>query len=712
MRTNCSLIPGCVLAAVASLGGVSDWQAARERAKDLCAQMTLEEKAGELMLYDYACLGTNNWQTYCDYVDANKIGAIMRVRGAAETRRLQDYKLAHSRLRIPMVFHDDITHGYRTMLPIQVASACSWDEALIERAEAMVARETASAGIQMTYAPTVDLSVDPRWGRISEISGEDPCLCARLNAARVRGFQGRTPAELADLNHIISCDKHFIGYASLQGSKDYRHLDFSRRELYETYLPSHRACFEAGSLAVMNAYTAFEGLPCNFSKFLMKTLLRGELGFDGQLMTDWTTLQFSVDEGASPDLADAAVRGLAAGVDMDMIAEAYLLLPKLVREGKVRESDIDLAVIRSLAIKYRMGLFDDPYRYCDEARERRELFSPANRRTALELVRESIVLLENDGILPLDVAKPVALAGTWADNGANPLWQWPAVGRAEETVTPLAGMRSRWGDRLEYVTNALPAAETVVLVLGEDKDFTGERNGRATLRLPDSEMEGLRRLSKAGKRVISVVMAGRPIDMNEIRALSAAVVYAWHPGTMGGEAIAEILSGAVNPSAKLCINFPRHVGQIPLSYREKRTFITCGYKDMETTPLYPFGYGRSYTRFSYSKPVVDAPERRVGEPVRVTVRVRNVGSCAGREIVQLYVRDEVASVLPRERELKDFASVTLGPGEEKEVAFTLGNDAFALYDEDLHRVVEPGDFTLYVGPDCMTDNAVRVKLLP
>ncbi len=704
------------------------------RARELVSRMTLEEKAGELMVYDYNYFGRDRRKIYERHVDRNEIGALMRVRSARVARELQEYKLAHSRLGIPLVIHEDITRGWSTTLPLQLAMACSWDEAAIEKAEAAAAREAAAIGIQMTYSPQVEVSNDPRWGRIGATLGEDPYLSGRIAAARVRGDQGRTLDELQDGEHVIACVKHFIGYSSLQGGRDYRHMDFSRRELLETHLPPHKAAIDAGALAVMNAYTAFEGLPCNFSKYLLTDLLRGELGFKGQLITDWTTLQFSVDEGAATDLDDAAKRGLEAGVDMDMIADAFLRLPKLVREGKVDEKALDAAVVRSLALKYLMGLFDNPYKYCDEAKEKAELFSERNQRDVLELTRECLVLLKNDGgILPLKTSEPVGLTGTFADDAValrgglfkdNPN-EVQADGGAYyfhkgDPKTVKDAMSGRWGDNLRYqpITlanvargeNGLPDADVVVLVLGEPPDFTGERKGRATLELPEGELENLRILKRAGKKIVSVVLAGRPFIMNEIVWLSDAVVMAWYPGAMGGDAIAEVLSGKANPSGKLAQAIPMHVGQIPLSYREKRTFIPCSYSDIPSTPLFPFGYGLSYTKFEYAKPELGKHEASVGEDVEVSVKVRNSGSVSGREIIQLYVRDEAASVLPRERELKEFASVVLAPGEEREVRFTLHPDAFAIYDANLNRVVEPGDFTIFVGGDSTTVNGVRLCL--
>lgn len=709
---------------------------ATERARELCAKMTLEEKAGELMVYDYASFGTNRWNVYKDKVRENGVGALMRVLSPGLLRKMQDYKLAHSRLKIPLIIHEDITHGWSTTLPLQIAMACSWDDEAVEKAESVAAREAAAIGIQMTYSPQCDVSCDPRWGRIGGTLGEDPYLSSRMTAARVRGDQGRTFEELTDGRHVISCVKHFVGYGSLQGGKDYRHLDFSRRELFETHLPPFQAAVDAGALAIMNAYTVFEGVPCNFNRYLLTDLLRGKMGFRGQLVTDWTTLTFSVDEGAAQDSEDAAVRGLAAGVDMDMASDAFLCLPKLMREGKVREADLDVAVVRSLALKYLLGLFDNPYRFCDEKNAVHELFSVRNQRDVLELTRETLVLLKNDGqILPLDSMKPVALAGTWADDTtqlrggmAKDLFAGPSEACDEKAmdngkvVTIKEAMAERWGECLTFVAldpikhargeMQMPAAETVVLTLGEPSNYTGERCGRATLTLPETEMEQLRMLKRAGKRIVSVVFAGRPFLMEELVWLSDAVLLVWYPGAMGGIAVAETLCGENNPSGKLAQHIPLHPGQIPLSYREKRTFIPCTYEDMPATPLYPFGYGLSYTSFVYSKPVASKSSFKIGEPVKVAVNVRNTGRYRGREVVQLYVRDEVASVLPRERELKNFASVWLDPGEEKTVSFELTDDAFALYDKDLKRIVETGAFTIYLGGDSTTQNAVSVELRP
>jgi len=409
-----------------------------------------------------------------------------------------------------------------------------------------------------------------------------------------------------------------------------------------------------------------------------------------------------------------------------MISRAFLLLPKLVREGKVDEKALDEAVVRSLAMKFRMGLFDDPFRYCDVAREKRELFSERNKKDVLELTRESIVLLKNDGgLLPLSTNRVVGLTGTWADdedvmrggmgkdlfNGNDDA----ALGADYSVDTLKTAMSRRWGDRLDarpidmrLVARGeatLPGNDIVVLALGEPVSYTGERRGRARITLPEQELENLRILKRGGKKIVSVVFAGRPVIMDEIVWLSDAVIMAWYPGAMGGEALAEILSGEVNPSGKLAQSIPLDVGQIPLTYREKRTFIECSYADIPSKPLFPFGFGMSYTTFAYGKPVAKEEKNGIW---RVSVKVTNTGKFAGREIVQLYLRDEVASVLPRERELKEFASVFLSPGETKTVEFTLGGDAFALYNADLERVIEPGDFTIFVGGDSTTMNSVRV----
>lgn len=702
------------------------------RARKLCARMTLEEKAGELMVYDYRDLGEGRWEIYEQLVKDNAIGAMMRVKDPALTRKMQEYKLSHSRLGIPMIIHEDVVHGFATSLPIAMGLACSWDDDAVEKAEAVAAREAAANGINMTYSPQCDISCDPRWGRIGSTLGEDPYLSARMTAARVRGSQGRSLEELTDGHHIIACVKHFAGYGSLQAAKDYRHQDFSRRELLETYLPPFRAAVDAGALGVMNAYTVFEGVPCNFNKYLLTDVLRREMGFRGQLVTDWTTLQFSIDEGAAADLDEAAVRGLEAGVDMDMISKAFLRLPELVRQKKVSEKLLDQAVIHSLALKYLMGLFDDPYRYCDEKAAEREVFSERNQQDVLEVARKSMVLLKNEGgILPLDPSKAVMLTGNWFDDplqlgGGNNRDIFYAAKSDEspadkKVVTIKNAMSKRWGPGLDCRKinpfaiargeEGLGDAEIVVLTIGEPNNYTGERRGRANISLPESELEQLRTLKMAGKKIVSVVFAGRPFIMNEIAWLSDAVLMVWYPGAMGGEAIAEILSGEVNPSGKLCQHIPLSVGQIPLSYREKRTFISCSYADIPSTPLYPFGYGLSYTTFSYSKPVADKKEYRLGDPVRISVELKNTGHRRGREVIQLYVRDEVASVLPRERELREYTSVTLDPGESRKVEFTLPAEAFSLYDSTMKKVVEPGSFTIFVGPDCTTDNSVSIQKL-
>ncbi|MCR5750581.1 MAG: glycoside hydrolase family 3 C-terminal domain-containing protein [Kiritimatiellae bacterium] len=724
----------CLILPVSAVCAGDALDRAEARARELCARMTLEEKAGELMVYDYMDLGKDHWRIYTNMVCRNEIGALMRVLSAKETRRLQEFKMANSRLGIPLIVHEDITHGWVTTLPSQIAIACSWDDAAIEKAEAVAAREAAAIGIQLTYSPQVDVSDDPRWGRIGCTNGEDPYLSGRVGAARVRGCQGRTFEELTDGEHIIACPKHYAGYSSLQGGKDYRHKDFSRRELLETHLPPFQAAIEAGALSLMNAYTVCEGVPCNFNSYLLKDILRNQWGFRGQLITDWTTLTFSIDEGAATDVEDAAKRGLEAGVDMDMISRAFLALPRLVREGGVRESDVDVAVVRSLALKYLMGLFDDPYRFCDEKKSREALMTDRNKADVLALTRETLVLLKNDRVLPLDTMKRVGLTGTWADDddahrggmGKDMFNDYDVdAGIKEESRMQIdtikTAMAKRWGANLDYepmdmlsvargLGGGMPKPDVVVLVIGEPTHYTGERRGRARIELPDSELENLRALKRAGKKIVSVVFAGRPFIMNEIVWLSDAVILAWYPGAMGGQAVAEVLSGEVNPSGKLAQHIPFDVGQIPLSYREKRTFINCSYADIPSKPLFPFGFGLSYTMFAYGKPVADKTKYTVGEKVRVRVPVKNTGSVAGREVVQLYVRDEVASVLPRERELKEFTSVWLKPGEEKTVEFVLDDNAFALYDKDLKRVVEPGAFTIYVGPDSTTMNATQISL--
>lgn len=708
-----------------------------ERVADLLSRMTLEEKVSEMILKPYyppSQYGVGghgekeNAQKVVIHPDTlkqvqeGKVGAFLKANGVATNRVLQEQQMKHSRLGIPLMFHEDVVHGYRTILPVPIASACSWNDDAIEKAEAVAAREASASGLQLTYAPMVDVTSDPRWGRIMETSGEDPYLGARIAAARVRGFQGDSEKDLSRNDTIMGCVKHYAGYPSLEGGLDYYYKDFSWRDLQETYLPPFQGAIRAGVGSVMCSYTAYNGEPATFNRFLNIDVLRNQLGFKGLLVTDWNTLNHAKSMGASASNKESAERGIKGGIDMDMTSGQYMNLIQLVKEGKVPMKLIDQAVAHCLKAKFQTGLFDDPYRYFDEKKEKEILLSNRNKADALAITQESIILLQNkDNVLPLSPDHRVALTGWLADNGKNQLGSWDASGKGEESITVFKGMKEIWKDNLvsdsQAFTTNIPKSldlikdvDTVVVCLGENRSWSGEASNRATLELSDDQIEHLKAIKKAGKKIISIVFAGRPVIMDEIAQNSDAVLYAWFPGTMGGTAIAQLVSGEVNPSAKTCQTFPRHAGQIPVSYRWHRPFHYTGYSDMPRTPFYPFGFGMSYTTFNYSAPKTNKEEYAIGEPVQVTVKVANTGKRAGREIVQCYIRDEIASVVPRERELREYTSVDLQPGEEKEVTLTLPPSAFEIITVDQKRVIEPGSVQIFVGPDSTTQNKTSIRL--
>ena len=678
-----------LVAGVAS--GAAPWmnrtKSPEERARLLTAEMTLEEKADELLIHfvnepELHAAFTNRLAHGRDY------GAIMHISGAKQARELQELKLRNSRLKIPYLFQHDVTHGYRTVLPVGIGTAATWDEALVEACEGVAAREAVAAGLHLTYAPMCDISDDPRWGRICETSGEDPWLSARLIAARVRGFQK---------NGLAACAKHFAGYAALRAGRDYHPADFSVRELEETYLAPYRAAIQEDVAAIMCAYTPFDADDITFSKFICRTVLRDELGFRGQLMTDWQTIRSGERYGASSGPRESARRAIEAGIDVDMRSDIYGdELPALVRSGEVPEYLVDAACANVLATKFRLGLFDDPFaRGCDEAAEAAAQFTPESRAVARRAAAAGAILLENKGaILPLSTAQKIAVAGPLADAPKDQLGDWSPKGRTNETVTILAALREAWGANLV----AADDADTVVYCAGERVAWGGEHHSRMNPVVPREQVEEMKALKAKGKRVVAVVLAARPLVLTDVREAADAILFSFFPGTEGGHGLADVLSGAVNPSGRLPQTFPRAVGQIPLSYRERRAWMYDEWVDGPTAPLYPFGYGLSYTTFSCTKPVC-----RDGV---VTVRVANTGDRAGATVVQLYLRRERATLVQREREMKGFRRVELAPGELREIAFPLGFEELKLLDGQHQWVDASGPITAFVGFDAATTNGV------
>mgnify|MGYP000590443517 FL=1 len=694
-----------------------------QRVKDLLSRMTLEEKIAELNLIPYY---TKDDSICRSLIRAGKVGAFLKANGAELNRSLQEEALKHSRLGIPLIFHEDVIHGYRTITPIPLAESCSWNPELVEQSAAMAAREAAAAGIQLTYAPMVDISYDPRWGRIMETSGEDAYLCGELAAARVRGFQGN---DLTSPHTIAACVKHFAGYGAVMAGRDYQETDVSLRKLQEIYLPPFQAAINAGVASVMCAYTSYDGEPLTMNYFMNEEMLRKQMQFKGLLMTDWTTFQHAVTEGAADNGQEAAERGIKSGIDMDMSAKQFIeFLPELVRTQKVPEQLINRAAARALELKFRLGLFDNPFAYFNTEREKQTLYSKESQEDAYQMACQSMVLLKNeDRTLPLSDSKRIALVGPFANTRYHLLGSWNMKGDSKEVITVEEGFKALRTDipidvracdfsgiTPAYLSDVCALAqknEIIIACLGEPSNLSGEAGSTAKIELPDQQMRLLKALKTTGKKIIVVLFNGRPLVLDEVLKNCDALLEAWYPGTMGGKAVAALLTGIENPSGKLSQTFPRHAGQIPIVYNARRTFYTVHHADIPQGALFPFGFGLSYTQYKYSSPVTDKTEYRRGDSVTVRIKIKNTGSVAGREIVQLYIRDEVATVIPREKELKRFASIHLQPGEEKEIRFTIPSADFSIYNNKMEKVLEPGSFTIGIGPNSSELNQTKVYFL-
>ena len=694
-----------------------------QRVKDLLSRMTLEEKIAELNLIPYY---TKDDSICRSLIRAGKVGAFLKANGAELNRSLQEEALKHSRLGIPLIFHEDVIHGYRTITPIPLAESCSWNPELVEQSAAMAAREAAAAGIQLTYAPMVDISYDPRWGRIMETSGEDAYLCGELAAARVRGFQGD---DLTSPHTIAACVKHFAGYGAVMAGRDYQETDVSLRKLQEIYLPPFQAAINAGVASVMCAYTSYDGEPLTMNYFMNEEVLRKQMQFKGLLMTDWTTFQHAVTEGAADNGQEAAERGIKSGIDMDMSAKQFIeFLPELVRTQKVPEQLINRAAARALELKFRLGLFDNPFAYFNTEREKQTLYSKESQEDAYQMACQSMVLLKNeDRTLPLSDSKRIALVGPFANTRYHLLGSWNMKGDSKEVITVEEGFKALRTDipidvracdfsgiTPAYLSDVCALAqknEIIIACLGEPSNLSGEAVSTAKIDLPDQQMRLLKALKTTGKKIIVVLFNGRPLVLDEVLKNCDALLEAWYPGTMGGKAVAALLTGIENPSGKLSQTFPRHAGQSPIVYNARRTFYTVHHADIPQGTLFPFGFGLSYTQYKYSSPVTDKTEYRRGDSVTVRIKIKNTGSVAGREIVQLYIRDEVATVIPREKELKRFASIHLQPGEEKEIRFTIPSADFSIYNNKMEKVLEPGSFTIGIGPNSSELNQTKVYFL-
>jgi beta-glucosidase len=689
------------------------------RVARLLRQMTLEEKIGQLQQLDGDVDGRFRPE-HLELARQGRLGSTLNVRGAANVNELQKAAVEGSRLGIPLLFGYDTIHGYRTIFPIPLGEAASFDAALAEETARVAAAESAAVGLKWTFAPMVDIARDPRWGRIAEGAGEDPYLGSVLARARVRGFQG---ADYSQPDRVIATAKHWVAYGAAEAGRDYNTTDVSERALREIYFPPFRAAVDAGVGTLMSAFNDVDGVPATANAFTLTKVLRGEWGFDGLVVSDYTSVMELLHHRLAADEAEAAQKAVVAGTDMEMVSRFYAKhLPELVRKGAVPVAAVDGAVRRILRVKVRAGLFERPY--VDAAREKTALLTAESRALARRAAARSIVLLRNEGaVLPLakDLAR-VAVVGPLADDAKALNGTWVGDGRPEDTVTILAGIRKAVGEaRVVYAkgceveggtdadiaaaVEAARGADAVVLVVGESAELSGEAASRSVLDLPGRQMELVRAVHAAGKPTVVVLASGRPLTIPWIAENVPAVVMAWHGGTEAGNAAADVLFGDVNPGGKLPVTFPRSVGQVPLYYAHKNTGrppdpnqkYTSKYLDVPWTPQFPFGHGLSYTTFALSDLKLGAETIAAAGRQTVEVTVKNTGARAGDEVVQVYVTDLAASVTRPVKQLRAFERVTLEPGASRTLAFTLGPPDLGLYDARMRWVVEPGRFQVTAG---------------
>jgi len=718
----------------------ADDKAIARQVESLLGRMTLDEKIGQTVLYtSFWSLTGPSEQTAAleESIRQAKCGNVFNARTVSYIRKLQTIAVEETRLKIPLLFGFDVIHGHKTIFPISLGEAASWDLEAIERSARVAAIEASACGVNWTFAPMVDIARDPRWGRISEGAGEDPYLGCQVARARVRGFQGDN---LADPDTLLSCVKHFAAYGAAQAGRDYHTVDISERTLREVYLPPFKAAIDEGALSLMTSFNELNGIPVTANPFLLKDILRDEWDFRGFVVTDYTSINEMVPHGSAADDAQAGEQALNAGVDMDMQGGVFdKYLKQSVAEGAITETQIDQAVRNILRLKFALGLFEDPYRYCDIEREKQLSGAPAHLEAAYDMACKSMVLLKNDNrTLPLATGKSVAVIGPLAEAKRDLIGSWQAAGKWDSVQTVLACIkqsneagavtfakgcdidsddRSGFSEAVQIASQA----DVVVMLLGESWDMTGEAASRSDISLPGIQTDLLREVEKTGKPLILVLMNGRPLALEEESELADAVLEAWYPGTEGGRAVADVLFGNRVPSGKLPVTFPRNVGQVPIFHSMKNTGrpvdpadpgqkYKSRYLDCSNDPLYPFGFGLSYTTFEYSDLAVDRRRIRPGEQLTVTVAVANTGNRDGTEIVQLYLQDLVGSVTRPVRELEAFQRIELQPGESRKVTFTVGEQELSFLRRDMTWGTEPGEFRVSVGPSSRDVMSVQFAL--
>ncbi|CAN1547461.1 BglX Beta-glucosidase-related glycosidases [Flavobacteriaceae bacterium] len=714
--------------AFVSIFTFSQQQTIDQKVETLLKKMTLEEKIGQLNQYtgDNAATGpiTVNTNKQAE-IKKGLIGSMLNVLGTKYTRQYQELAL-QSRLKIPLLFGQDVVHGYKTTFPIPLAEAASWDLGAMELSARIAATETAASGIHWTFAPMVDISRDPRWGRVMEGAGEDTYLGSKIAYARVKGFQGN----LGDVNSVMACVKHFAAYGAAVGGRDYNSVDMSNRMLWETYLPPFKAAVDAGAATFMNSFNDLNGIPATGNVYLLRDILKGKWNFQGFVVSDWGSIGEMVSHGYVKDNKDAALSAITAGSDMDMESNAYRYnLEQLVKENKVPIALVDDAVKRILKKKFELGLFDDPYKFCNPEREQKELNNPEHTKAAREIATKSIVLLKNErDVLPLSKGlKTIAFIGPMVKSKRDNHGFWAVDLKDVDStyiVSQWEGLENKVGKRTKILyakgcgveskskegfADALlvaSQADVIILSIGENWNKSGEAKSKSNLQLPGVQEELVKELQKTGKPIVILINAGRPLVFNWIADNMPTIVYTWWLGSEGGNAIADVLFGDYNPSGKLPMTFPRTEGQIPIYYNHFNTgrpsvnedkIYKSSYIDLPNSPKFPFGFGLSYTTFEYSDLKLSQKTMKNNESITVSVNIKNTGSVKGEEVVQLYLRDQVGSVVRPIIELKDFQKISLNRGETKTIQFTIDNQKLSFYNNALEFVSEPGDFDLMIG---------------
>jgi beta-glucosidase len=726
---------------------------------NLMAKMTIDEKIGQLNLPSSGDITTGqaNSSDIGKKIKDGQVGGLFNIKGVDKIKAVQKVAVEDSRLKIPLLFGMDVIHGYNTVFPIPLGMSATWDMTAVEKSARVAAIEASASGINWTFSPMVDISRDPRWGRISEGSGEDAYLGSKIAAAMVKGYQGKLQAN----NEILACVKHYALYGAAEAGRDYNTTDMSKVRMYNEYFPPYKAAVDAGAASIMASFNEVDGIPATGSKWLMTEVLRNQWGFKGFVVTDYTGIPEMIAHGMG-DLQTVSALAMNAGIDMDMVGEGFLgTLKKSLAEKKVSINEINRACRLILQAKYKLGLFTDPYKFCDPTRAEKEVFNAENRQIAREISAESFVLLKNNNnLLPLKKTGTIGLIGPLADNTANMYGTWSVAALFDQSVTVLQGLKNALGNDAKILTargsnfladsvaehryvnvhnptykrdprseeemikEAVRVAEksdVVIATMGEGSEFTGEASSVTDIQIPETQKNLLKALAKTGKPIVLVLFTGRPLALKWEQENIPAILNVWFPGSEAGNSIADALFGKVNPSGKLSATFPQNVGQVPLYYAHKNTGrplaegkwfekFRSNYLDVSNDPLYPFGFGLSYTTFNYSDVKLSANTLTKGKSITASVTLSNTGKYDGKEVVQLYIRDLVGSITRPVKELKGFQKVSLKAGESKTISFNISENDLKFYNSDLKFVAEPGEFQVFIGTNSRDVKAASFTL--